>query len=62
MSSPNQSFKTTMYMSGLFAVSELTSIKRENDNPLIFDATDEKKFKIKLQFLPDAQLIKMSIE
>ena len=27
-----------MYMSVLFAVSDLTSIKRENDYPLIFDA------------------------
>src|SRR5699024_823226 len=38
ISSPNQALKTTMYMSVLFAVSELTSIKRENDYPLIFDA------------------------
>lgn len=36
--SPNQALKTTMYMSVLFAVSELTSIKRESDYPLIFDA------------------------
>ena len=36
--SPNQALKTTMYMSVLFAVSELTTIKRENDYPLIFDA------------------------
>jgi DNA sulfur modification protein DndD len=36
--SPNQALKTTMYISVLFAVSELTSIKRENDYPLIFDA------------------------
>jgi len=35
---PNQQLATTMYMSVLFAVSELTTIKRENDYPLIFDA------------------------
>ncbi|MDL2262189.1 AAA family ATPase [Bacteroidales bacterium OttesenSCG-928-I21] len=38
IASPNQALKTTMYMSVLFAVSELTAIKRENDYPLIFDA------------------------
>jgi DNA sulfur modification protein DndD len=38
ISSPNQALKTTMYMSVLFAVSELTTIKRENDYPLVFDA------------------------
>jgi DNA sulfur modification protein DndD len=38
ITSPNQALKTTMYMSVLFAVSELTTIKRENDYPLIFDA------------------------
>ncbi len=38
VASPNQALKTTMYMSVLFAVSELTTIKRENDFPLIFDA------------------------
>jgi DNA sulfur modification protein DndD len=38
ISSPNQALRTTMYMSVLFAVSELTAIKRENDYPLIFDA------------------------
>lgn len=38
VASPNQALKTTMYMSVLFAVSELTTIKRENDYPLIFDA------------------------
>lgn len=38
ISSPNQALKTTMYMSVLFAVSDLTSLKRENDYPLIFDA------------------------
>lgn len=38
VSSPNQALETTMYMSVLFAVSELTAIKRENDYPLIFDA------------------------
>lgn len=38
ISSPNQALKTTMYMSVLFAVSDLTTLKRENDYPLIFDA------------------------
>jgi DNA sulfur modification protein DndD len=38
ISSPNQALKTTMYMSVLFAVSDLTSLKRENDYPLVFDA------------------------
>lgn len=38
VSNPNQALETTMYMSVLFAVSELTTIKRENDYPLIFDA------------------------
>lgn len=35
---PNTALKTTMYMSLLFAVSKLTTIKHENDYPLIFDA------------------------
>lgn len=38
VSNPNQALKTTMFMSVLFAISELTTIKRENDYPLIFDA------------------------
>jgi DNA sulfur modification protein DndD len=38
ISSPNQALKTTMYMSVLFAVSDLTALNRENDYPLIFDA------------------------
>lgn len=38
ISSPNQALKTTMYMSVLFAVSDLTALKRDNDYPLIFDA------------------------
>jgi DNA sulfur modification protein DndD len=38
ITNPNQALKTTMYMSVLFAISELTTIKRENDYPLIFDA------------------------
>jgi len=38
ITSPNQALKTTMYMAVLFAVSELTTIKRDNDYPLIFDA------------------------
>ena len=36
--SPNTALKTTMYMSLLFAVAKLTTIKHENDYPLIFDA------------------------
>ncbi len=35
---PNQALNTTMFMSLLFAISELTTLKRENDYPLIFDA------------------------
>jgi DNA sulfur modification protein DndD len=35
---PNGALKTTMYMSVLFAVSDLTTLKRESDYPLIFDA------------------------
>ena len=35
---PNTALETTMYMSVLFAISELTTLKRENDYPLIFDA------------------------
>ncbi|WP_088161330.1 AAA family ATPase [Sphingobacterium sp. G1-14] len=38
ISNPNQALKTTMFMSVLFAVSDLTSLRRENDYPLIFDA------------------------
>jgi len=38
VASPNQALKTTMFMSVLFAISELTTLKRENDYPLIFDA------------------------
>jgi DNA sulfur modification protein DndD len=38
ISSPNQALKTTMFMSVLFAVSDLTALKRENDYPLLFDA------------------------
>lgn len=38
ISSPNQALKTSMFMSVLFAVSDLTALKRENDYPLIFDA------------------------
>lgn len=34
----NTALKTTMYMSLLFAVAKLTTIKHENDFPLIFDA------------------------
>jgi DNA sulfur modification protein DndD len=35
---PNTALKTTMYMSVLFGISYITTIKRENDYPLIFDA------------------------
>lgn len=35
---PNTALKTTMYMSLLFAVAKLTTIKHENDYPLVFDA------------------------
>jgi len=35
---PSGSQKTTMFMSVLFAISDLTSLKREEDYPLIFDA------------------------
>lgn len=35
---PNGALKTTMYMSVLFAISQITTVKREQDYPLIFDA------------------------
>lgn len=35
---PNGALKTTMYMSVLFAISRITTLKREQDYPLIFDA------------------------
>lgn len=35
---PNGALKTTMYMSVLFAISQITTLKREQDFPLIFDA------------------------
>ena len=38
VANPNQALETTMYMSVLFAVSELTTIRRDYDYPLIFDA------------------------
>ena len=38
ISNPNGALKTTMYMSVLFAVSKITTLKREQDYPLIFDA------------------------
>jgi DNA sulfur modification protein DndD len=38
ITNPNQALKTTMFMSVLFAISDLTTIKRDNDYPLIFDA------------------------
>lgn len=38
ISKPNGALATTMYMSVLFAISDLTTLKREVDYPLIFDA------------------------
>lgn len=38
INAPNGALKTTMYMSVLFAISDLTTLKREVDYPLIFDA------------------------
>lgn len=35
---PNGALKTTMCMSVLFAISQITTLKREQDYPLIFDA------------------------
>ncbi|MBR6082075.1 MAG: AAA family ATPase [Salinivirgaceae bacterium] len=35
---PNGALKTTMYMSVLFAISQITTLKRDQDYPLIFDA------------------------
>ena len=35
---PNGALKTTVYMSVLFAISDITTLKREIDYPLIFDA------------------------
>ena len=35
---PNTALKTSMYMSLLFAIAKLTTVKHENDFPLIFDA------------------------
>lgn len=35
---PNTALNTTMHMAVLFAISRLTTIKKENDYPLIFDA------------------------
>lgn len=35
---PNKALETTMYMSVLFAVSELTEIKKDDEYPLFFDA------------------------
>lgn len=34
----NEALRTTKYMSVLFAIAELTTLKRESDYPLIFDA------------------------
>lgn len=38
ISDPNGALRTAMYMSVLFAISDLTTLKREEDYPLIFDA------------------------
>lgn len=38
ISNPNTALKTTMYMSVLFAVANLSTLKKEQDFPLIFDA------------------------
>lgn len=38
ISEPNGALRTTMYMSVLFAISDLTTLKRDIDYPLIFDA------------------------
>lgn len=35
---PNKALETTMYMSVLFAISELTEIKKDDEYPLFFDA------------------------
>ena len=35
---PNKALETTMYMSVLFAVSELTETKKDDEYPLLFDA------------------------
>jgi len=35
---PNGALKTTVYMSVLFAISDITTLKREIDYPLVFDA------------------------
>lgn len=35
---PNKALETTMYMSVLFAISELTEIKKDDEYPLLFDA------------------------
>lgn len=38
VTNPNTALETTKFMSVLFAISDLTTLKRENDYPLIFDA------------------------
>ena len=38
ISNPGGAQRTTMYMSVLFAISKITTLKREQDYPLIFDA------------------------
>lgn len=38
ITNPGGAMKTTMYMSVLFAISKITTLRREQDYPLIFDA------------------------
>lgn len=38
ITNPGGAMRTTMYMSVLFAISKITTLKREQDYPLIFDA------------------------
>ena len=38
VTNPNTALETSKFMSVLFAISDLTTLKRENDYPLIFDA------------------------
>ena len=47
---PNGALRTTMYMSILFAISDITTRKREEDYPLIFDAPTSSFGEIKEDF------------
>ena len=38
VANPNTALETTMYMSVLFAISNITTLKRDEDYPLVFDA------------------------